>query len=128
MFPFWENRVQHKTGLGQRLGTFSSFEPQLRRGYLWKNKTINCIMTDKELKVKRCELDVRSAESKLREAQRNLDEGYRKSQAQIEQVKADVERDYSKLKEEVERAKIQLEMEKAYHQAAEAELARGYQA
>ena len=35
---------------------------------------------------------------------------------------------YSRLKEEVERAKIQLELEKAYHQAAEAGLARGYEA
>ncbi len=85
-------------------------------------------MTDKELKVERCQLDVRTAESKLREAQRNLDEGYRKGQAQLEHAKADTEREYSKLKEELERAKIHLEMEKAYQQAAEAELARGYEA
>ena len=62
------------------------------------------------------------------EAQRNLDEGYRKGQAQLEHAKADTEREYSKLKEELERAKIHLEMEKAYQQAAEAELARGYEA
>lgn len=92
------------------------------------NKAIACAMTDKELKVEHCKLDVRAAESKLREAQHNLDEGYRKAQAQLEQAKADMEREYSRLKEEAERAKIHLEREKAYLLAAEAELARGYQA
>lgn len=92
------------------------------------NKPIARVMTEKELKVEYSKLDVRTAESKLRESQRNWDEGYRKAQAQLEQAKADTEREYGKLKEEVERAKIHLEREKAFLMAAEAELARGYQA
>jgi hypothetical protein len=41
MFPFWEIRVQHKIGLGQQLGTFSSFERQSRQVHAVTND--NCM-------------------------------------------------------------------------------------
>jgi len=84
-------------------------------------------MNDKELRVERCKLDVKTAESKLREAKRNLEEGYKKSQAQVEQAKSDMEKEYGRLKEEVKRAEIQVQLENKYVEAAEEALIKGYE-
>ncbi len=76
-------------------------------------------MTEKEQRVRRCELAVRSQESKVREARCNLEHGYAK-------LRADMEREYAKLKFELEREGIRLEQEKSYLELARAELGRGY--
>jgi hypothetical protein len=78
-------------------------------------------MTEKEQRVRRCELAVRSQESKVREAQCNLQHGYARLQA-------DLEREYAKLKFELERETIRLEQEKSLLELALSELARGYDA
>lgn len=92
-------------------------------------------MNDHELKVKRCQLDVKDSESRLREVKLNLENGYKKSAAALErakiayeEAKAVHEQEYNKLKEEVARAENHLEREKAYLLHAEAEKERGFQA
>ena len=77
-------------------------------------------MNEKELNVKRCELDVRIQETKVRDAKIALDEGYKK-------LKAEFDKEYSLLKSAYEREIIYLEREKAYLENARAMLAKGFE-
>lgn len=77
-------------------------------------------MNEKELNVKRCELDVRTQETKVRDAKIALDEGYKK-------LKAEFDKEYSLLKSAYEREIIYLEREKAYLENARAMLAKGFE-
>lgn len=78
-------------------------------------------MTDKENRVKQCELQVRTAKTRVAEARSALEHGYVRA-------KADFEREYSRLKCELERATIDVEREEGFLAAAKAELARGFEA
>lgn len=77
-------------------------------------------MTEKELNVKRSELDVRTQETRLRDAKVALDEGYKK-------LKADFDSAYAKLKSDYERECINLEREKLYLKQAQEVVAQGFE-
>lgn len=76
-------------------------------------------MTDKENRVKQCELNLRMSEIKFREAKSALDHGYAKA-------KAELEKEYDKLKLDLEKAEVEMERDKAYLETANADLARGF--
>jgi hypothetical protein len=77
-------------------------------------------MTEKELNLRRCELDVRSQETKVRDAKVDLERGH-------EKLRADFERDYARLKTAYEREVIQLEREKACLEKARADVVAGFE-
>lgn len=77
-------------------------------------------MTEKELTLKRYELDVRVQEAKVRDAKMELERGH-------EKMKAEFERDYARLKSVYEREVIQLERDKAYLEKAKADMVAGFE-
>lgn len=84
-------------------------------------------MTEKENKVRQCELDVQVAENKLLEARQNLDIGIKKAQAELDLANTEFIKAGVTLRNELERAKIELERQKAWLAEAKAELERGFE-
>lgn len=68
-------------------------------------------MTQRENRVRQCELDVRVSESKVAEAKSAMDNGYKR-------LKAEFDAAYDKLKQEYQRASIHLEQEMAHLETA----------
>lgn len=85
-------------------------------------------MNDKEAAVARYKSFVREAEAKLQRARQECELGYRASLTTLEKAKVDHEKEYARLKHEVLEAETHLERERISLAAAEAELARGFEA
>jgi hypothetical protein len=77
-------------------------------------------MTEKELNLRRYELDMRIQESRVRDAKTELDRGY-------EKLHAEFEKEYAKLKSAYERECLNLERERAYVAKAKEDLAAGFE-
>jgi hypothetical protein len=77
-------------------------------------------VNDKELTVRRAEIEVRLQEIRVAEAKRAWEEGYKK-------LRADMEIEHTKLKAAYEREVLNLEKEKAYLENARETLDRGFE-
>lgn len=74
---------------------------------------------ERENRVKRCKIDIKTQESKVREARSNLEHGFTKAKAVFEQ-------EYAKLKFDLDREEYRLEMERAYLESAENDLLKPF--
>jgi hypothetical protein len=78
-------------------------------------------MTDKELAVRRCEIDVQLQARRVQDAQNALHFGMKKAQIEFDEKVAN-------LTTELEKARLDLQREEAFLANAQAELERGFEA